>query len=289
MLRGGYRVYGSSSCRLGVGASAPESTGVLSRETAKLRHKLVGNSKKRAREEDDAAGPATNPASRSIVVSDDEDEDSRARAITKKARVDPFAPKSKGPKKPKADPLHALASAPTSASPAKKAAGATSPAGPPPPAPAHSQDAASSSKSQDDAAEDREGPSLSTPKKRRKKKKHNHSVRAQGPEDTEEGGPQLIAAAPRELQRAAAPAPGNGISAKNGTELAVVAGMASASASSGAGAPVRGSSSPGSTRGGSVSVGAKVVSSGMCVCVCVRARRRGCFVDRTLSLLQNMH
>ncbi|KAI0751528.1 hypothetical protein C8Q80DRAFT_1157791 [Daedaleopsis nitida] len=87
--------------RLGVGASVPESTGILSRETAKLRNKLIGSHKKRAREEDDHSGPITE--SKPIVISDD-DEDSRARVITKKARVDPFAPRSKQKKKGKADP-----------------------------------------------------------------------------------------------------------------------------------------------------------------------------------------
>ncbi|KAI0722247.1 hypothetical protein C8T65DRAFT_628730 [Cerioporus squamosus] len=170
--------------RLGVGASAPESTGVLSRETAKLRNKLLGNGKKRSREEEDAAGQASaNSASKPVVISDDDDEDSRARVITKKARVDPFAPKSKEKKKAKADPLNVLASAPPSASPSKKAAEDASTKAPPP------QDIASS---KEGTVEDGEGPS--TPKKRRKKKKHKlHGDEAVPPEDA-----QPTASAPRE-------------------------------------------------------------------------------------------
>ena len=104
---------------LGVGASVPESTGVLSRETAKLRNKLVGNGKKRQREDDEASAA---PASKAIVISDDE-EDSRARVITKKARPDPFAPKLKEKKRSTADPPRASASVPTAAaSPVKKTA-----------------------------------------------------------------------------------------------------------------------------------------------------------------------
>ncbi len=173
----------TSSHRLGVGASAPESTGVLSRETAKLRNKLVGNGKKRAREDDDAAGTAfANSASKPVVISDDDDEDSRARVITKKARIDPFAPKTKEKKKAKADPLKALASAPPSASPSKKPAEDASTKAPLP------QDTTS----KEGAVEDGEGPS--SPKKRRKKKKHNfHGDEAVPPED-----PQSIASAPRE-------------------------------------------------------------------------------------------
>ena len=84
-----------------MGASVPESTSVLSRESAKLRSKLVGAGKKRAREEDQDALPSRG-APAPIVVSDDEEE-SRARVITKKARVDPFEAKGKK-KKQKGNP-----------------------------------------------------------------------------------------------------------------------------------------------------------------------------------------
>ncbi|KAI0368052.1 hypothetical protein BV20DRAFT_1122988 [Pilatotrama ljubarskyi] len=92
--------------RLGVGASAPEATGVLSRETAKLRNKLTGKGKKRQREdEDESARPGAAKAGGGTADSDDE-EDSRARVITKKARVDPFAAKGDGKKKKKkGDPM----------------------------------------------------------------------------------------------------------------------------------------------------------------------------------------
>ncbi|KAI0356467.1 hypothetical protein OH77DRAFT_1423407, partial [Trametes cingulata] len=94
--------------RLGVGASAPEATGVLSRETAKLRNKLTGKGKKREREDEDAAlpGAANAKAGGAAADSDEDEEDSRARVITKKARVDPFAAKGDGKKKKKkGDPL----------------------------------------------------------------------------------------------------------------------------------------------------------------------------------------
>ncbi|GJE84263.1 hypothetical protein PsYK624_003390 [Phanerochaete sordida] len=74
--------------RLGVGAPIPASTGVAGHEAMKLKGKLAG--KKRAREEEDV---------KMAEVSDDEGE-SRASAIKKKARPDPFAPK---PKKQKAN------------------------------------------------------------------------------------------------------------------------------------------------------------------------------------------
>ncbi|TBU49027.1 hypothetical protein BD309DRAFT_948345 [Dichomitus squalens] len=89
--------------RLGVGAPVPGSSDIRSRETAKLRNKLVTNGKKRAREDEEAS---STPGPSAMVISDDEEE-SRARAITKKARIDPFAPKQKEKKKGKADQLAA--------------------------------------------------------------------------------------------------------------------------------------------------------------------------------------
>ena len=76
---------GSDLCvpRLGVGAPIPSSAGVAGHEAMKLKGKLA--SRKRPREEDDT---------KTIVISDDEDE-SRAGSIKKKARQDPFAPKPK--------------------------------------------------------------------------------------------------------------------------------------------------------------------------------------------------
>ncbi|KAI1786656.1 hypothetical protein LXA43DRAFT_975636 [Ganoderma leucocontextum] len=101
--------------RLGLGASIPPSSSVHSHEASKLRSKLVGNGKKRAREDDDAT-----PGPSAIVISDD-DEESRARMTTKKTRLDPFAPKPK--KKAKVDPP---TSQPTS-SPAKATASSSKP------------------------------------------------------------------------------------------------------------------------------------------------------------------
>ncbi|TFY69406.1 hypothetical protein EVJ58_g418 [Rhodofomes roseus] len=73
--------------RLGVGAAVPESTSLLSRDSARLKSKLTASAgKKRAREEDVPA--ATLPS--------DDEEESRASVIKKKAKVDPFAPKDKG-------------------------------------------------------------------------------------------------------------------------------------------------------------------------------------------------
>ncbi|KZT13028.1 uncharacterized protein LAESUDRAFT_754054 [Laetiporus sulphureus 93-53] len=80
--------------RLGVGATPPESSTTFSRDTARLKNKLTGRSgKKRQREEerDIAAGP-----------SDDEDE-SRATAIKKKPKIDPFARPTKTKKVHSAD------------------------------------------------------------------------------------------------------------------------------------------------------------------------------------------
>ncbi|KAI0774053.1 hypothetical protein C8Q74DRAFT_1267964 [Fomes fomentarius] len=147
--------------RLGVGASVPESTGILSRETAKLRNKLVGNNKKRAREDDETNGPR--PAPQAIVISDD-DEDSRARVIAKKARVDPFAPKTKEKKKGKTDTPQALASTPV-ISPSKKTVGVPRDE-PAPGTAASTAHTAASVESDHDAVS-------STSKKRKKKKKHN--------------------------------------------------------------------------------------------------------------------
>ena len=91
--------------RLGVGAPIPASTGVASHEAMKLKGKLSG--KKRAREEEDV---------KMADVSDDEGE-SRAGAIKKKARPDPFAPK---PKKQKANAPEVI---PVPAKPASKKTG----------------------------------------------------------------------------------------------------------------------------------------------------------------------
>ena len=64
--------------RLGVGATIPEGHQSISRETARLKGKLTGS--KRAREEE------VSPAKQAF----DEEGESRAAAIKKKARSDPF-------------------------------------------------------------------------------------------------------------------------------------------------------------------------------------------------------
>ncbi|OSC99007.1 hypothetical protein PYCCODRAFT_1461052 [Trametes coccinea BRFM310] len=114
--------YMRKPARLGVGAAAPEQTGVLGRETAKLRSKLTGQGKKKREREDDdneAESRARGSGSKSggaaaTAGSDDDEEDSRARVITKKARMDPFAVKGgEGKKKKKkADPLAVPAAKP---------------------------------------------------------------------------------------------------------------------------------------------------------------------------------
>ncbi|KAJ3488801.1 hypothetical protein NLI96_g2580 [Meripilus lineatus] len=83
--------------RLGVGAPIPASVGSLGHETLKLKHKLSG--KKRAREDDRMEALTTER-------SEDEAE-SRAGAIQKKPRIDPFASK-KGKTKRQSDLSKAL-------------------------------------------------------------------------------------------------------------------------------------------------------------------------------------
>ncbi|KAI5116352.1 hypothetical protein M0805_003803 [Coniferiporia weirii] len=75
--------------RLGVGAPLPESAGASAREEAKLKYKLVGNDKKRARENGSEA-----------VGKDDEDDEGdekkgKGESSTKRARLDPFSASTK--------------------------------------------------------------------------------------------------------------------------------------------------------------------------------------------------
>jgi hypothetical protein len=71
--------------RLGVGASIPEGHQNMSREAARLKGKLTGSSKRRREGEGEASAPAKR-------TSDDEDDndESRAGAIKKKQKSDPF-------------------------------------------------------------------------------------------------------------------------------------------------------------------------------------------------------
>jgi hypothetical protein len=84
--------------RLGVGASIPEAVAGTSRqETARLRGRLVGS--KRGREAEDVHAKSAQ------AMSDDEEDEgeSRASAIKKKTRVDPFASTRKSKNKTKQD------------------------------------------------------------------------------------------------------------------------------------------------------------------------------------------
>jgi hypothetical protein len=74
---------GLTRLRLGVGAPIPSSTGTHGHETMKLKGKLGG--KKRAWEAADSGNVIK------AAQSDDDEEESRAGAIRKRARVDPFA------------------------------------------------------------------------------------------------------------------------------------------------------------------------------------------------------
>ncbi|CDO68140.1 hypothetical protein BN946_scf185003.g12 [Trametes cinnabarina] len=164
--------YTRRPARLGVGAAAPESTGVLGRETAKLRNKLTGQGKKkREREDDDAEAESRARTGKSgsggtAGSDDDDDEDSRARVIMKKARVDPFAAKGgdSKKKKKKGDPLSVPASKPLALPPG------------PPPAADEKQEEAQSSRNDnldENSPASELAPSLATSgAKKKKKKKH---------------------------------------------------------------------------------------------------------------------
>ncbi|OCH92171.1 hypothetical protein OBBRIDRAFT_833641 [Obba rivulosa] len=75
--------------RLGVGAAPSESMSTFGRDTARLKGKLTSASKKRAREEEQLAAKAPS----------DDEEESRAGAIRKKHKIDPFAGPSKNKNK----------------------------------------------------------------------------------------------------------------------------------------------------------------------------------------------
>ena len=69
--------------RLGVGASVPETVHSVTREAARLRGKLVGGKRQRG---EDTAEPSSKPE-----TDDDDDGESRVKAIRKKVKLDPFA------------------------------------------------------------------------------------------------------------------------------------------------------------------------------------------------------
>ena len=89
---------------MGVGAELPEKQAKSGPGELKLKNKMLG--KKRAREETDSNDTAAKP------TSDDDEEDSKAKVIQKKPRLDPFAPskkKGKGLNVPTIVPPHKLA------------------------------------------------------------------------------------------------------------------------------------------------------------------------------------
>ncbi|PCH41471.1 hypothetical protein WOLCODRAFT_131939 [Wolfiporia cocos MD-104 SS10] len=76
--------------RLGVGAAPPDATSMLGRDTARLKNKLVGRAgKKRARDQDGDIA---------MAAPSDEEEESRASVVKKKARIDVLSKKPKGNK-----------------------------------------------------------------------------------------------------------------------------------------------------------------------------------------------
>ncbi|KAJ7590884.1 hypothetical protein C8J56DRAFT_759063, partial [Mycena floridula] len=76
--------------RLGVGATVSESSAATSQEAARLKGRLLGKANKRAREDEHDIGTAT--------VEAEDDGESRASAIRKKPRLDPFDNSKKGKK-----------------------------------------------------------------------------------------------------------------------------------------------------------------------------------------------
>ncbi|KAK0242547.1 hypothetical protein EDD85DRAFT_294021 [Armillaria nabsnona] len=80
--------------RLGVGASVSDYNTLSSRETARLKGHLLSNGKKRSREDEDPQ-----PSTSKQTVEDSDEGESRAGAIRKKAKTDPFAASSKEKRK----------------------------------------------------------------------------------------------------------------------------------------------------------------------------------------------
>ncbi|KAH8118715.1 hypothetical protein DFH11DRAFT_1568837 [Phellopilus nigrolimitatus] len=91
--------------RLGLGAPLPESAGPAARENAKLKNKLVGNEKKRRR--DDAVA-VDKPIGED--ADDDEEEGRKGESSTKKVRLDPFSAPKKNKGKSKEGSLNEVES-----------------------------------------------------------------------------------------------------------------------------------------------------------------------------------
>ncbi|KAI0650218.1 hypothetical protein C8Q79DRAFT_942683 [Trametes meyenii] len=153
--------------RLGVGASAPEATGVLSRESAKLRNKLAGRGKKREREDADEPGRSGGATAAATAAGSDKDEEegSRARVITKKARVDPFAAKGEGKKKKKKNKGGPAAASPPQNNPVVSARPAATGSG-------EDAEMNEAGEGTGEAKFPESGAALPAPSKKKKKKKH---------------------------------------------------------------------------------------------------------------------
>lgn len=82
------------NCRLGVGASVSDYNTLSSRETARLKGHLLSNGKKRSREDEDPQ-----PSTSKQTLEDSDEWESRAGAIRKKPKIDPFAAPSKEKRK----------------------------------------------------------------------------------------------------------------------------------------------------------------------------------------------
>ncbi|PBL02311.1 hypothetical protein ARMGADRAFT_1158869 [Armillaria gallica] len=80
--------------RLGVGASVSDYNTLSSRETARLKGHLLSNGKKRSREDEDPQ-----PSTSKQTLEDSDEGESRAGAIRKKPKIDPFAAPSKEKRK----------------------------------------------------------------------------------------------------------------------------------------------------------------------------------------------
>ncbi|TFK55448.1 hypothetical protein OE88DRAFT_1731142 [Heliocybe sulcata] len=78
-------------CRLGVGASVPETAAVQGREAMRLKGQLLGSGKGKGKKRDREDG-----GDGEVRRGDESEEESRAGAVRKKVKVDPFAGKKKG-------------------------------------------------------------------------------------------------------------------------------------------------------------------------------------------------
>ncbi|KAL1760131.1 hypothetical protein FB107DRAFT_287279 [Schizophyllum commune] len=149
--------------RLGVGASVPQAAS-LTREQVKLKHALTG--KKRAHDDDEVDGARGD---------DDDDMESRGKAVQKRARLDPFSTTKKKKKgvetqaKAGASTQEQTATSPKKA-PTKEGESEQAAA---PSAPAPTKDTAMDEDVQSPSCEGSVGTSNTTPKKKKKKNRGN--------------------------------------------------------------------------------------------------------------------